>query len=109
MFAHVRRKLAISGASNAPWLVGCRLVCTAALFVPALHAQTNSPAPTVPHSSRYLLIVETSRPMQRRTQGTLDPVRNLLGSCMGAQARRGDTLRGSTFHHPPYARSISLH
>src|SRR5882724_1036018 len=108
MFVHARRELAPRRVSNALWRAGCRLVCAAVLLATALHAQTNSPAPAAPHSSRYLLIVETSRSMQRRTQGTLDAVRTLLASGMGGQMRRGDTLGVWTFNDQLYAGSFPL-
>src|SRR5881396_2162018 len=59
---------------------------TGSLF-PA-NSQTN---PTSP-SNRYLFIVETSRSMQRRSDGMLAAVQQLLNSGIGGQLKRGDTL-----------------
>ncbi|HZR18086.1 MAG TPA: hypothetical protein VFE51_12395 [Verrucomicrobiae bacterium] len=72
---------------------GC--VCLAAL--PLLAAgQTNSPALIYP-KNRYLLVVETSRAMQRRADVMALAVRELLNSAVAGQARRGDTLGVWTF------------
>src|SRR5438309_7975909 len=59
-----------------------------ALGLCSSQAQTNTATP----GNRYLLIVETSRSMQQRSQGTLRAVQQLLLSGMNGQLRRGDTL-----------------
>ena len=56
-----------------------------------LHAQAEATKAPLP-SNRYLLVVETSRSMQRRADGVLQTVRDLLRSGLGGQLRRGDTL-----------------
>jgi hypothetical protein len=56
-----------------------------------LHAQADAAKAPLP-SNRYLLVVETSRSMQRRADGVLQTVRDLLRSGLGGQLRRGDTL-----------------
>jgi len=53
--------------------------------------QTNT-APPSAVGNRYLLIFETSRSMQRRSEGALKAVQQLLVSGMGGQLRRGDSL-----------------
>src|SRR6266446_9034879 len=69
---------------------------TTSLF-PA-HAQTNTPPP----GNRYLFIVETSRSMQRRSDGILTAVQQLLTSGIGGQLRRGDTLGIWTYNDELY-------
>jgi len=58
-------------------------------------AQTNIPPA---RSNRYLLIVETSRSMQRRSDGVLRSVQDLLGSKMGGQLTNGDTVGVWTYN-----------
>jgi hypothetical protein len=60
-------------------------------------AQTNTNAPT-PLVNRYLLILNTSHSMQRRSDGTLRALQQLLGSGMGGQFRRGDELAIWTYN-----------
>jgi len=57
----------------------------------AATTQTNSPALVFP-SNRYLLVIETSRSMQKRVDGLTQSVRDVLGSALASQARPGDTL-----------------
>jgi hypothetical protein len=57
----------------------------------AATSQTNSPAAVFP-SNRYLLVVETSRSMQKCVEGLTQSVRDVLGSALASQARQGDTL-----------------
>ncbi len=74
----------------------------------ALLALTTSPFPAVsqtnstPPANRYLLIVETSRPMQRRSDGMLAAVQQLLNSGIGGQLKRGDTLGIWTYNEDLY-------
>src|SRR4030095_7829986 len=60
-------------------------------------AQTQTPAERAPQN-RYLLLVETSRSMQRRTNAVFETVHELLGSGMQAQLRHGDTIGLWTFN-----------
>src|SRR5260221_5161953 len=56
-------------------------------------AQTNSiPVKEPPLSKRYLFVLETSHAMQRRGDGTLQAIQNLLSGGIGGQLRRGDTI-----------------
>ncbi len=72
-----------------------------------LLAQTNI-AKTASPSNRYLLIVETSRSMQRRADGAFQVLDDLLGSGMRGQLRRGDTLGLWTFNADLYAGRFPL-
>jgi hypothetical protein len=83
------------------------LLLAAALAPPQLQAQTNS-AKAVPSSQRWLLIVETSRSMQRRADGVSEAVRDLLISGMAGQMHRGDTLGVWTFNDDLYAGRLPL-
>src|SRR5579885_2771686 len=70
-------------------------------------AQTNDPAPAYA-PNRFLLIVETSHPMQRRVQPLLQTIRELLGSNLAGQGRRGDTLGVWTFNEELYTGLLPL-
>jgi len=71
-----------------------------------LSAQT---APAKPVSSnRFLLIVQTSRSMQRRTDAVLRAAQDLLLSGMNGQFRRGDTLGVWTFNDELHAGEFPL-
>lgn len=82
----------------------CAFVLT--LSVSSSSAQTNTD--TAPPGNRYLLVLETSRSMQRRTAGTLQAVQDLLTSGMGGQLRRGDTLGIWTYNEQLYAGRFAL-
>jgi hypothetical protein len=62
-----------------------------------LPAQTNAAKPSGP-SNRYLLVVETSRAMQRRSDGMMKTVQSLLATGMGGQVHKGDTIGLWTFN-----------
>ncbi len=73
----------------------------AATFVLALSgtagsAEQRSNAP--PISNRYLLLVETSKSMQHRTEGTLKEIEDLLVSGMRGQLHSNDTIGLWTFN-----------
>jgi hypothetical protein len=72
-----------------PLLAG--LLFVMALTPCPLLAQTNTAKAPLP-SNRYLLVVETSRSMQRRSDAVVQTVQHLLKSGFGGQLRRGDTL-----------------
>jgi hypothetical protein len=72
-----------------------------------LRAQTNT-AKAALSSQRWLLVVETSRPMKRRTGAVLQAVRDLLASGMDGQLQRGDTLGVWTFNEGLYAGRFPL-
>ena len=89
-----------------------RPLLAAWLFVAALApcpvlAQTN--ATRAPRSSnRCLLVVETSRAMQRRSEATLQAVQDMLKSGLSGQLRRGDTLGIWTYNESLYAGRFPL-
>ena len=85
------------------------LVFTLALALSPLSskAQTNTVAPGT-NGNRYLLVVETSRAMQRRSAGIIAAVKDLLESSMSGQLRRGDTLGVWTFNQQLYAGRFPL-
>ena len=70
-------------------------------------AQTNNSSQAFP-SNRYLFIVETSRTMQRRAEGTLRAVKDLLGSAMHGQMHPGDSLGVWTFNESLYTGRLPL-
>ena len=72
-----------------------------------LHGQSTNPAPIYP-PNRYLLVVETSRSMQRRAEPMVKAVKELLRTGVGGQARRGDTLGVWTFNEEVYQGYFSL-
>src|ERR1017187_2351128 len=92
-----------SGLALAPPLLAA-LLLLATLMPPQLPAQTNT-AKAPPSSHRWLLIVETSRSMQRRSDAVLTAVQDLLTSGMVGQLRPGDTLGVWTFNSDLYTRS----
>jgi hypothetical protein len=71
-----------------------------------VRAQTNAAARRP--ANRYLLIVENSRSIQRRLEGMVQSVRELLDSGMGGQLQRGDTLGLWTFNDEVYAGRFAL-
>ncbi|MGD0262200.1 MAG: hypothetical protein ABSD29_20735 [Verrucomicrobiota bacterium] len=88
-----------------PLLAG--LLLAAALAPSQLRAQTNT-VKAVPSAQRWLLMVETSRSMQRRADAVLEAVRDLLTSGMAGQLQRGDTLGVWTFNDDLYAGRFPL-
>jgi hypothetical protein len=106
-------------ASTAPFAFGFQklgwlFVC---LFAPALLAapvQTNATkaaeAPrTMPSKpNRYLLVVETSKAVQRRSEGIYRAVHALLATGMGGQANPGDTIGLWTFNDDLYVGGFPL-
>jgi hypothetical protein len=70
-------------------------------------AQTNTSAATLP-TNRYLLIVETSHSMQRRGEGALRVVSDLIASRMRGQLRLGDTIGIWTFNDTLYTGKLPL-
>ncbi len=59
-------------------------------------------------ANRYLLVVETSRAMQRRADGVMKAVQDLLVSGMKGQFRPGDTLGIWTFNEEVYTGRFPL-
>jgi hypothetical protein len=62
----------------------------------------------VPISNRYLFLVETSRPMQARTEGMLNAMESLLTSGMQGQMHSNDTIGLWTFNQKLYAGKCEL-
>ena len=69
----------------------------ATLSLQVLVAQTNPPSGTFP-ANRFLLVVETSHAMQRRADGTLRAINDLIASRMRGQLRLGDSIGVWTFN-----------
>jgi len=69
--------------------------------------QTNAAAGRT-QENRWLLVVETSRSMQHRHEGTLQSIQQALASGMNGQLRRGDTLGIWTFNEQVYAGRFPL-
>ena len=88
-----------------PLLAG--LFFAAALTPCPLLAQTNTARAPLP-SNRCLLVVETSRSMQRRSDATLQIVQDMLKSGLAGQLRRGDTLGVWTYNESLYAGRFPL-
>ena len=72
-----------------------------------LWAQTNA-AKAAPSSHRWLLIVETSKSMQRRTDASLGLLQDWLKSGLDGHLRAGDTLGLWTFNEDLYAGRFPL-
>jgi len=83
-------------------------MCCVALAVPHEIRAQSSQARLPAGSGRYLLIVETSRSMEKEKDGVLDLVSHLLASGMNGQLRRGDTLGLWTFNDALYAGRFPL-
>ena len=88
-----------------PLLAG--LICVAALTPCALLAQTGAAKAPLP-ANRCLLVVETSRSMQRRSDGVVQAVQDLLKSGLAGQLRPGDTLGIWTYNESLYAGRFPL-
>ncbi len=79
-----------------PIVLGIKLLLAiTALSMPHIALSAANPAPDSvtnlpPH--RYLLVVETSRAMQKRMDHTIDAVRELLASGIKGRVRKGDSL-----------------
>ena len=83
-----------------------RTAVAAAPRTAAAAAPTN--APRALSSNRYLLIVETSRAMQKRSEGALKAVKDLFASNMDGQLRRGDTIGIWTYNDDLHAGQFPL-
>ncbi|HTL54589.1 MAG TPA: hypothetical protein VL361_02875 [Candidatus Limnocylindrales bacterium] len=76
------------------------------LLPPPIQAQTNSPS-TLP-ANRYLIVVETSHAMQRRSAGAFRAVHDMLGSRMRGQLHLGDTIGVWTYNEKLYTGQLAL-
>ena len=72
-----------------------------------LRAQTNVAKPA-PHSDRYLLILETSHAMDKRSDGALKVAQGLLVSGMNGQMQKGDSLGVWTFNQELFTGHLPL-
>src|SRR5436190_6340529 len=102
--AYWYRRLNVSNFGN--FRGGCALLMPALLLLftslsSRLCAQTN-PTSSTAASKRYLFIVETSRAMQRRSQGTVETMKSFLDSSLKGHMRQGDTLGIWTFNEELY-------
>jgi hypothetical protein len=77
-------------------------------LTPKLLLAQAEPAKAPLPSNRYLLVVETSRSMQRRADAVLQTVQDLLKSGLGAQLQRGDTLGVWTYNEDLYTGRLPL-
>lgn len=73
-----------------------------------IHLCAQGNATNAASANRCLLIVDTSRAMQRRTEAALKVVQDLVMSGLDGQLRRGDTLGLWTFNEALYAGRIPL-
>ena len=83
------------------------LLLLAGLTPSALWAQTNV-AKAAPSPRRWLLVVETSKSMQRGADAVLGAVRGMLASDLNGQLEAGDTLGMWTFNEELYAGRLPL-
>jgi hypothetical protein len=79
------------------------LVFLAVVSAQALRGQSN-PLP----ANRFLLIVETSHAMQKRSDGTLQTVNALIASRMQGQLRQNDSIGVWTFNETLYAGKLPV-
>ncbi len=77
-------------------------------LMPRLLLAQAEPAKAPLPSNRYLLVVETSRSMQRRADAVLRTVQDLLKSGLGGQLQRGDTLGVWTYNEDLYTGRLPL-
>src|SRR5260370_35403256 len=81
----------IRTTADSRWQWALTLLLLAVLTLGDSYAQTNAPAPSG-RSNRYLLVIETSHSMQRRSGGVLSSAQDLLSSKMGGQLKNCDTI-----------------
>ncbi len=87
-----------------PCLVGLLFVVSPG----QVRGQTNKVKPPAGPSNRYLLVVETSRAMERRAEGLMQALGDLLAGGIGGQIHAGDTLGLWTFNEELYAGKLPL-
>src|SRR5256885_11643023 len=83
------------------------LTCFFLLAISPVQSQTNVAKPRWV-SSRYLLIVEISHSMHRRSDGVAKTVANLLFSGMNHQIQQGNSLGVWTYNQQLYAGHLPL-
>jgi hypothetical protein len=84
------------------WLTAPLLFLLTAFLPVEARAQTNAPVANRV-TNRYLFVVETSRAMQKRSEGALGTVGKLLTSGLRGQLKPGDTLGVWTFNDELHA------
>lgn len=86
---------------------GCSTVLMVCLLTSEARSQTNVPKfATI--SSRFLVIVETSHPMGRRSDATLKTVGSLLYSGFNHQIKQGDSVGVWTYNQQLYTGRMPL-
>jgi len=83
------------------------LTCLTLVCSEPLLAQTNAPASPFP-PNRYLIVVETSRAMRTRLEGTSTLIQTLIGSGMNGQMHPGDTIGVWTYNDSLYRGKLPL-
>jgi hypothetical protein len=78
------------------------------LLVPVIAFGQSTNPPARSRGNRYLLVIETSQEMQRRTEGLGKSVQELVGSGFGGQARPGDTIGVWTFNDALHSGKLPL-
>ncbi len=89
------------------WALVAGFLLVAIMAPSAAGAQANA-AKAPLSSNRWLLVVDTSRAMHRRSGAVLKAVEELLMSDLNGQLRRGDTLGLWTFNKDLYAGRFPL-
>jgi hypothetical protein len=90
-------------ASSLRFVTWSLVLCTTL----SLLAQNQTPTTASP-SSRYLFVLDTSHAMQLRAAGVQKAITDLLGSAMGGQLRRGDTIGIWTYNEDLYTGRFPL-
>ncbi len=99
-FREVKRKAHIGWARARP-----------AVLVVLLTAAAHNPAVAAPSASsgmRYIVILETSRTMQRRSSGTLQAIKAFFDSGLKGQVQPGDQLMVWTFDEDLYTNLLPV-
>jgi hypothetical protein len=94
-FVNKTKYLDSFSATYAAWGQRARVlltaVCLGLVFMSPAQTNTNT-VPLRGLLKRYLFVLETSHSMQRRADGTLQAIQDLLSGGIGGQLRRGDTI-----------------
>src|SRR5580765_6426328 len=86
---------------------GVALLFLACSLLPVAAQNTNAPKPTL-HENRFLFMIETSRAMKSRSEGVNKVMEDLIGSGIGGQLRRGDSIAVWTYNSELYAGRFPL-
>jgi hypothetical protein len=104
--ARLRRNRARRGQFRPRWLPVALLGVT--MVVPSLLAGQPAPVKAPPSVDRCLIIVETSKSMQRRADATLNVVRELLMSGLNGQFHEGGTVGIWTYNEELFSGQFPL-